>query len=38
MEMKNFEEFSQTQFEETLVLNVEILKLEPPNLSRNVNG
>jgi hypothetical protein len=31
MLMKNFEEFSQTQFEETLVLNVEILKLEPPN-------
>jgi hypothetical protein len=31
MEMKNFEEFSQTQFEETLVLNVKILKLEPPN-------
>jgi hypothetical protein len=31
MEMKNFEEFSQTQFEETLVLNVEILKLEPLN-------
>jgi hypothetical protein len=31
MEMKNFEEFSQTQFEETLVFDCGDLRLEPPN-------